>query len=499
MPFDICLPPDAIALADDTGFVAPYFRAMRHAVAAASAASAASAPSADHAARRLTISGRGALPCVFPFTDFAAAAIACATLGVAGLATGAGGDFGLDERAATPDVNVDRRLASFWFLTSLRPQGWTSPPQWDPIAGDYRAADGWIRLHTNAAHHRAAALAVLGVDPDRHALTRAVAMWQADALEAAIVGAGGCAAAMRTLAQWDAHPQGGAVAAEPLLQWETFDAGAAGIRDGGANWRPVPARPLSGIRVLDLTRILAGPSATRFLAGFGAQVLRVDPPEWDEPGTVPEVVLGKRCARLDLKRAEGRAVLEALLRGADIVVHGYRTDALEHLGLGAAWRRERNPALIDISLNAYGWQGPWQARRGFDSLVQMSSGIADAGMRAANADRPVPLPGQGIDYAIGYLMAAAAVQALALRQTRGVGATVRASLARTARLLVAHRTGNPAPAPLAPETGADLAPRIEDTSWGPVRRVATPMSIAGTPVEWALPAMALGTATARWP
>ncbi|VVE87067.1 CAIB/BAIF family CoA transferase [Pandoraea bronchicola] len=482
-----------VPLAEASHCVASYLHEMRLAIAGHNT-------SPLNAPINLTISGNGALPCAFPYTDFATASIASATLAIAGLAAGPAGEYGLADNAAIPAVNVDRRLASFWFQTSLRAQGWASPPMWDPIAGDYRAADGWIRLHTNAPHHRAAALSVLGVDADRDAVARVVATWQADALETAVVAQGGCAAAMRTLAQWDAHPQGEAVAREPLLHWETFDIGpAAGANRDIASWKPMRERPLSGIRVLDLTRILAGPTATRFLAGFGAQVLRIDPPGWDEPGTVPEVVLGKRCARLDLKQADGRATLETLLREADIVIHGYRPDALEHLGLGAARRRELNPMLIDVSLDAYGWQGPWQARRGFDSLVQMSAGIADAGMRAAGAQRPVPLPGQGIDYATGYLMAAAAVRALALRQSQRVGSTVRASLARTARLLVMHRTPEPAPSLLAAETPEDLSPRIEDTSWGPVRRVAAPMSVAGAPVDWALPAMALGTATPRWP
>lgn len=476
----------AVPLADDASFVAPYLHEMCHAIDATHAG-----PPVD-----MWISGHGALPCAFPYTDFATAAIGAATFAVAGLTTGAAGNYGLTGRAALPQVTVDRRLASFWFQTSLRAQGWSSPPMWDPVAGDYRTADGWIRLHTNAPHHRAAALRVLGVEADRDAVTRTVATWQADTLEAAIVAEGGCAAAMRTLDAWDEHPQGLAVADEPLLQWETFDAGSA---RRGTTWQPMRERPLSGIRVLDLTRILAGPTATRCLAGFGAQVLRIDPPGWDEPGTVPEVVLGKRCARLDLKHPEGRKALEALLCDADIVVHGYRPDALERLGLGAARRRELNPSLIDVSLDAYGWTGPWHARRGFDSLLQMSAGIAEAGMRATGAQRPVPLPGQGLDYATGYLMAAAAVHALKLRQSQGVGTTVRASLARTARLLVSHRTSNPAPAPLASETSGDLSARIEDTSWGPVRRVATPMSIAGTPVDWALPALALGTATPQWP
>ncbi|VVD61418.1 Acetyl-CoA:oxalate CoA-transferase [Pandoraea morbifera] len=475
----------AVALAEDSGFVKPYLHEMRCALDASGTATP----------PELTLSGQGALPCVFPYTDFATAAIANATLAVAGLCAGPAADFGLGGASSLPAVNVDRRLASFWFQTSLRAQGWSSPPIWDPIAGDYRTADGWIRLHTNAPHHRDAALKVLGVPAEREAVTQRVATWQADALEAAVIAEGGCAAVMRSMAQWDAHPQGMAVAGEPLLHWETFD---AGVQARGRDWQPMRERPLSGIRVLDLTRILAGPTATRFLAGFGAQVLRIDPPGWNEPGTVPEVVLGKRCARLDLKCDAGRAALEALLREADIVVHGYRPDALERLGLGNARRRELNPGLIDISLDAYGWNGPWQARRGFDSLLQMSAGIADAGMRAAGAERPVPLPGQGIDYATGYLMAAAAVHALKRRQAQGQGATVRASLARTARLLVAHRTPPVAPAPLAPETTHDLSSRIEDTSWGPVRRVATPMSIEGTPVDWALPALALGTATPQW-
>jgi len=486
---------DAVPLADDSTFVADYLREMLQAIDHGATPNA-KAPALDTAA--VTLSGHGALPCAFPFTDFATASIATASLAIAGLATGEAGGYGLTGGMKLPAVNVNRRLASFWFQTTFRAQGWTSSPLWDPIAGDYQTSDGWIRLHTNAPHHRAAALAVLGVPGERDAVTRAVATWQADALETAVVAHGGCAAAMRTLAQWDAHPQGLAVAAEPLLHWQTFDAGADAARDTAA-WRPLPGRPLSGIRVLDLTRILAGPTATRFLAGFGAQVLRIDPFGWDEPGTVPEVVLGKRCARLDLKRAADLATLEALLRDADIVVHGYRPDALEHLGFGAARRRELNPALIDVSLDAYGWQGPWHARRGYDSLLQMSAGIADAGMRAANAARPVPLPGQGIDYATGYLMAAAAVRALARRQTQGLGATIRASLARTARLLVTHRTQVPPPPPLAAETANDLSPRIEDTSWGPARRVATPMTIAGVPVDWALPAMALGTAAPMWP
>ena len=435
--------------------------------------------------RHLDRVGTGALASVFPVTDLAVAAIGAASLAVA--------EFAALRSAAFAAVRVDRRLASFWFLTSLRPQGWSMPPPWDPIAGDYRTADGWIRLHTNAPHHRDAALAVLATGADRAAVERAVATWEAAALETAIVANNGCAASMRSLAEWADHGQGCAVRSEPLLHRKLHDGGRP------PQWPFAADRPLKGIRVLDLTRILAGPIATRFLAGFGAEVLRIDPPGWDEPVTVPEVVLGKSCARLDLKQADDRAVLERLLAGADVFVHGYRPDALARLGLDAARRRAINPGLVDVSLDAYGWTGPWAGRRGFDSLIQMSTGIADAGMRLLGRDRPTPLPGQAIDHATGYLMATAAIRGLSERLATGRGSEARASLARTAQLLI---SGGDQPAdavPLHPERPADLAETIEDTGWGPARRLRPPVAIEGMPMAWDLPAARLGTSPACWP
>lgn len=148
------------------------------------------------------------------------------------------------------------------------------------------------------------------------------------------------------------------MAAEPLVWHEEFPGSSL------PDWPLDRERPLAGIRVLDLTRVLAGPIATRFLAGFGAEVLRIDPPDWNEPGVVPEVTLGKRCARLDLQQTADRERFRRLLASADVLVHGYRADALERLGFGADVRRALNPGLVDVSLNAYGWSGPWQTRRG---------------------------------------------------------------------------------------------------------------------------------------
>lgn len=427
--------------------------------------------------------GIGALPSVFAVTDLAAATVAAAGTAIAELFATAGGPMA--------QVRVDRRLASWWFSKSIRPMGWNLPPAWDAIAGDYATADGWIRLHTNAPHHRAAALSVLGTEADTAAVAAAVAHWRADMLEAAVVAAGGCAAAMRSQAQWAVHPQGVAVAAEPLLALTLGDA-APPLAPPRAK-----ARPLSGIRVLDLTRILAGPVATRFLAGFGADVLRIDPMHWDEPSVAPEMTLGKRCARLDLKDPGQLAVLERLLADADVIVHGYRSDALERLGLSAARRRALNPGLVDVCLDAYGWTGPWNRRRGFDSLVQMSTGLAEAGMQILGRDRPTPLPVQALDHAAGYILATAAVRGLTRRVTEGVGSTARTSLARVAQLLMAAGTGSADPA-LPTEAEADQGPEVEETVWGPARRLLPPLAISGTPLHWSLAAGPLGGAAAEW-
>ncbi|MCF4165078.1 CoA transferase [Zavarzinia compransoris] len=431
----------------------------------------------------VTFAGRGELPSAFAVSDLAAASVAAAGVGVA--------DYLAAFDGAARAVTVDRRLASFWFQASLFPLGWDPPPIWDAVAGDYRAADGWIRLHTNAPHHRRAALGVLGVGADRDAVARVVARRSAAEIETAVVAAGGCAAAMRTPADWAASPQGKAVAAEPLIDWR--DTGPATMPEGPVD----PVRPLSGVRILDLTRVLAGPVATRFLACLGADVLRIDPPDWDEPAALLEVMLGKRSVRLDLRDEGDRAIFARLLAGADLLVHGYRPGALDGLGFGAAARRALRPGLIEVTLDAYGWTGPWAGRRGFDSLMQMSTGIADAGMRHYAKDRPFPLPVQALDHATGYLMAFAALTALAARRREGRAMQARLSLARTAHLLLAHPVEEVGPAFDRVGEG-DFGPAVEETGWGPAKRLAMPLGVENVVLGSPLPARVIGGDTARW-
>lgn len=417
----------------------------------------------------VNIAGAATLDSPYPVSDLAAASVAAAAAALTALLEAGG----LPGAQAT----VRRDRADAWFRAGVRPVGWVAPSPWDPIAGDYATSDGWIRLHTNAPLHRHAALRVLGVEAERDAVARAVAMWRADELEADIVAEGGCAAGMRRPEEWRRHPQGAAVAAEPLVARETTDA------DGAPSaWTPTRERPLQGLRVLDLTRVLAGPVATRLLAGLGAQVLRIDPPGWDEPALAPEMTLGKRTARLDARDPAELAHIVRLLSEADVVVHGYRSDALERLGLGEEVRRWTRPGIVDVSLDAYGFTGPWAGRRGFDSLVQMSAGIADAGMRAGAADRPVPLPVQALDQATGYLMAAAVLVGLRDRLRDGTGSIARLSLARTAVLLEDARGLPRAAARAAVEEPSDGA--LLQTGWGPVRVLTPPLEVPGVRIAW---------------
>ena len=432
----------------------------------------------DELLDRVTFEGPRVLSSPYPVADLSAASVAVAGLAVA--------EFG------TPgEVSVDRALAGAWFGMTLRPVGWQLPAPWDPVSGDYRCSDGWIRLHTNDPVHRAAALAVVGVadEPvraERSAVEQAVLPWLGAKLEAAVVAAGGCAAQLRSPDDWRNHHQGMAVAHDQLVSRVFTDISSRPTVAGP------PDRPLAGVRVLDLTRVLAGPAATRFLAGFGAQVLRIDPPGREEVGLDIEVTVGKRCARMDLR--EQRGELLDLLATADVLIHGYRPGAMDGLGLDERTLHGARPGLVEVMVDAYGWSGPWRGRRGFDSLVQMSSGIAFPGEAGG---KPTPLPVQALDHATGYLAAAAAVRGLSERRRTGLGSVSRLSLARTAMFLQDHRGAREEGEVERFDTEA-AGGELEQTFWGPGYRLPGPVTVGPASMGFSVPAAPFGSADATW-
>ena len=321
-------------------------------------------------------------------------------------ALGAAADLAVARGAAAPAVGLsdDEVVAAFESERRLRAPGLEGVSGFAELSRFAQTADGWIRLHGNYPHHRNALLRVLGAgDPLGAARGRG-----ALELEDAIVAAGGCAAAVRTADEWEASPQGRAVVAEPPRPIAPARA-----------LPPLAARALpgDGIRVLDLTRVIAGPVGTRYLGALGADVLRIDPPAIPELALqVADGVVGKRLVERDLRADPLRA---QELDGFDVLVHGYRPGALERLGLSGDALAERHPHLTVVQLSAWGTRGPWGTRRGFDSLVQAATGIADA-LRGSDG-APGALPVQALDHATGYRIAAAALRGLASR-ARGDGA-----------------------------------------------------------------------------
>lgn len=373
-------------------------------------------------------------------------------------------------------VSVDARSAAAAFRSEalFQPIGWQRPPAWDPIAGDYRAKSGFIRLHTNYTHHRDAVLSVLGVRADRDAVAAAVAGWEAPELEAAVAAASGCAAALRSREEWLATEHGQATSEEPPVALsETAEVSPWSLPDSAA--------PLGGLRVLDLTRVIAGPTCTRLLAAYGADVLRVDPPGFQEVAAlVPDVTVGKRCAAMDLREDSDRERFLELLSEADVLVTGYRPGALEGLGLDPQVLYARNPRLVLAQLDAWGYRGPMRARRGFDSLVQVSVGIAWDGPGSP----PRPLPAQALDHGAGYLLAAGVGRALT-ELAAGRRARVRVSLLGVANHLLSLGPRDPKE-----QDARDLSDLLVacETAWGPAMRAPCPGALEAYEPRWPCPA-----------
>ena len=438
---------------------------------------------------RLTLSGADP---VLP-SSFAVGTVAQASLAAAALAAT---EIGRARNGLAQRVAVDMTAATLECLNWFSIDGRT-PEAWDKLSGLYRCADGFVRVHANFAHHRDGVLRLLGVpegsETPRSAVEAALAKRSALAFEQAAADASMVVAAVRSQAEWDAHPQGQAVASLPLLVWEKI---------GDAPplpWAPLAAdkRPLTGLRVLDLTRILAGPICGRTLAAYGADVLLINSPALPNIESIIETSRGKLSCHVELREPAGQAALHSLLAGADVFVQGYRPGGLAALGFGPEQAAQIRPGIVCISLSAYGHIGPWSGRRAFDSLVQSASGFNDAERQAAGADAPRPLPTQILDCATGLLMAFAA-QAARLRQAREGGSwLVRLSLAQTGQWL---RSLGRVVNGLAAEKPS-LKPYLEttDSGWGKLVAARHAAQFSHTPAGWDRPSVRPGTHPPVWP
>ncbi len=427
-------------------------------------------------------------------SSFAVGTVAQTTVAATALAAAA---YWRLRGGSAQEVAVDMRHAACEFRSErlFRVDGEAPNRLWDPIAGVYRTGDGgWVRLHTNFPHHRDGILALLGCAYERDAVQQALEGWQAADFEDAVAGRGLVATMMRSAEDWLDSPQGAALAAQPVLSIE---------RIGESAPEPPNAapRPLAGLRVLDLTRIIAGPVAGRALAAHGAEVMRIAGPHL--PFIEPLVIdsgRGKLSAHLDLRQADGRAGLARLLRAADIFVQGYRPGAVAGHGFGPGEAAALRPGVVYVSLNAYGYEGPWAGRRGFDSLVQTASGINHAEAQAAGVEGPKELPCQALDHASGYLMALGAIAALIRRAEEGGSWHVRVSLARSGRWLQSlGRIAGGHDCPEPQERYLESLMETQDSGFGRLSTIRHAAQMSETPPAFVRPSVPLGSHPPTWP
>jgi len=475
------------------------------------------------------------LPARLPVLELAHASVAVCSLAAAELCALRGG-FGDVPAVRTDDGAV---AAAFTSERRLVVDG-RVPGTFAALSRFWRTADGWVRTHANYPHHRARLLAALGVEDtgDEQALTDRVAAELARRgayeIEESVYAAGGLAVAVRDAADWSRHPQGAQAAARPLVGFARLDqAPPLPLPAPDAQGRPAPAGApgaLGGVRVLDLTRVIAGPVATRTLALLGADVLRIDAPQLGElPDSHADTGFGKRSTLLDLSSRAGQATFEELLAAADVVVTGYRPGALDRFGLAPESLAGRRPGVVVGQLSAWGAYGPWHRRRGFDSLVQAASGIAVAESRhrpvrtpqeapggdpAGDSGAGVPgaLPAQALDHATGYLLAAAVLRSLTEQRRGDCGSRlVRSALTQTASWLLNGLPETPPAEPVrgsaagsdgADGAGADAAPDAwlaeTESPLGRLRYALPPVRHDGSPADWATPPGRYGADAASW-
>jgi crotonobetainyl-CoA:carnitine CoA-transferase CaiB-like acyl-CoA transferase len=367
---------------------------------------------------------------------------------------------------------------------------------WDKIAGVYRTGDDRrVRLHTNFPHHRDGMLKLLGCAYERAAVQAALLKREAEPFETAAAAAGLVATMLRSPAEWAAHPQGRAVAALPLIEIEKI--GEAPVARLPGN----PERPLSGVRVLDLTRVIAGPVCGRTLAAHGADVMRITGPHLPGlPNLDIDMGRGKLSAHLDLRSFEERERLGSLLREAHIIVQGYRPGALAALGFSPEACADIRPGIVAVTLSAYGHKGPWAGRRGFDSLVQNACGLNWAEAEAKGVPPPMELPAQALDHASGFLMAFGAMMALARKMQEGGSWLVRVSLAQTAHWLSElGRLQNGFACPEPSEAKIEAMREAMDTPFGRLAFIRHAARLSETPAYWRRPPAPLGTHAPVWP
>ncbi|CAN5299048.1 CoA transferase [soil metagenome] len=437
-----------------------------------------------------------ALPSSFPVATVAQASLAAAALAAAEV--GHLRDGGQARQRVSVDLVHAALDCCAWFTLDGQ-----APVIWDKLSGLYRcggaANPGWVRIHANFAHHRDGALRVLGLPPgpdtERNQVTEALKAWDAVDFETAAVAAGVVCTAVRSFDEWDRLPQASTLAGKLPISIERID---GSDHHAPLSWPSLAAqaRPLDGLRVLDLTRILAGPVAGRTLAAYGADVMLVNSPNLPNIESIADTSRGKRSVHVDLKTESGRDTLRMLASQANVFMQGYRPGALAGLDFGPDAVARLRPGIVYLTLSAYGHEGPWAARRGYDSLVQTANGYNVAEAEAFSADAPKALPIQVLDYTAGFLLAFGASVALHRQATLGGSWHVRVSLAGVATWL--RRFGRTLEGITVQRPPFEPYRMESDSGFGRLMSLRHPAVFSRTPAGWSRPSVPPGTDAPVW-
>ena len=440
---------------------------------------------------RLTLTGADP---VFP-SSFRVGCAAQSSLAVAALAASVIAEYRTGQQIP---ITVDMLAAALETSGYFQINGKT-PTAWAKYSGLYHCGvtdtSDWVRIHANFDHHRDGALKILGLlagdKVERNDVEQALQSWHSKNFEAAAAKQGLPIVAIRSFAEWDQHPQCLALIDQPLVSIE---------RIGNADpiiWPQISQEPaLTGIRAIDCTRILAGPVCGRTLAAYGTDVMLINSPNLPNISAIADTSRGKLSAHLELKSQAGISIMHKLIKESHIFIQGYRPTAFESLGLGYKQVAALRPGIVYASLNAYGYQGPWAKRPGFDSLVQSATGFNLAEAEAADSDKPKPLPMQILDYASGFLLAFGIQTALLRQQHEGGSWHVKVSLARTGQWLrslgrVAGGLNQPAPE-------LQHYTQLYPSAYGQLSAMPHAALFADQPASWNHPSVPPGTHPPQW-
>ena len=329
----------------------------------------------------------------------------------------------------------------------------------------------------------------LGLDDSasREDVEAAVGARDAFELEDAFVRRRICGGVVRSAQEWARHAQGKAVAGLPVVTITKI---------GDAPPEPLPDgdRPASGVRVADLTRVLAGPTCARTLAEHGADVLHISAPGLERGGPFEiETGIGKRQTYVDLNVPEDVEVMRELLRDADVFSQGYRLGTIARRGFGPEEVARLRAGIVYVSENCYGHVGPWAQRPGWEQLAQAAAGIS----HREGDGVPRLAPAAMNDYSTGFLGAYGAMIALAKRATEGGSWHVQASLAQTAMWYVRLGDDNDG-ANADPGDVTAFLTEMDTPGFGRISFLAPALSMSESQPRWDLPPVMHGTHKPVW-